>query len=247
MLLGRKIIHLDSVDSTNNYAAMMVSHDKAVHGDVILADEQTAGRGQRGANWQSESGSNLLLSVILKPDNLSVERQFELTQLASLSVVDLLRKIGISAEIKWPNDIYVGNRKICGMLIENSLSGNHIKTAIVGIGLNVNQTKFELQTATSVKLETGLSISIQEVLFSFLGSFNTEYNAFCANGAVGLGKRYREQLMGFGQIRTFEDASGVFEGIIIGVDSKGKLIIQANEEERSYDLKEIRFIFRNAL
>jgi BirA family transcriptional regulator, biotin operon repressor / biotin---[acetyl-CoA-carboxylase] ligase len=246
MPIGSKVIQLSSVDSTNNYAAMLVSNDNAVHGTVILADEQTAGRGQRGANWQSESGSNLLLSIILKPDNLSVDRQFLLTQIASLAVVDLLRKIGLSAHIKWPNDIYVGDRKICGMLIENNLSGAVIRSSIIGIGLNVNQSFFDLTTATSIKLEKGQSFPIQEILFSFIGSFNLFYDQLMSSRLQEIEDLYKSNMLGYEQKRIFEDETGEFLGMIRGVDPNGKLRIEVNGVEQTYDLKQLRFIFRNA-
>lgn len=246
MPVGSKVIQLNSVDSTNNYAAMLISNDNAVHGTVILADEQTAGRGQRGMKWQSESGSNLLMSIILKHDNLSVDRQFLLTQVASLSVVDLLRKIGLSAHIKWPNDIYVGDRKICGMLIENNLSGAVIRSSIVGIGLNVNQFYFDLTTATSIKLEKGQSFPIQEILFSFIGSFNLFYDQLMSSRIQEIEDLYKINLLGYEQKRIFEDVTGEFSGIIRGVNPNGKLRMEVNGVEQTYDLKQLRFIFRNA-
>lgn len=246
MPIGSKVIQLSSVDSTNNYAAMLVSNDNAVHGTVILADEQTAGRGQRGAKWQSESGSNLLMSIILKPDNLSVDRQFLLTQIASLAVVDLLRKIGLSAHIKWPNDIYVGDRKICGMLIENNLSGAVIRSSIIGIGLNVNQSFFDLTTATSIKLEKGQSFPIQEILFSFIGSFNLFYDQLMPSRLQDIEDLYKSNMLGYEQKRIFEDETGEFLGMIRGVDPNGKLRMEVNGVEQTYDLKQLRFIFRNA-
>jgi len=246
MPVGSKVIQLSSVDSTNNYAAMLVSNDNAVHGTVILSDEQTAGRGQRGANWQSQSGSNLLMSIILKHDNLSVERQFLLTQVASLAVVDLLRKIGLSAQIKWPNDIYVGDRKICGMLIENNLSGTVIRSSIIGIGLNVNQSYFDLTTATSIKLEKGQSYPLQEILFSFIGSFNLFYDQLMSSRLQDIEDLYKRNLLGYEQKRIFEDERGEFLGMIRGVDPNGKLRMEVNGVEQTYDLKQLRFIFRNA-
>jgi BirA family biotin operon repressor/biotin-[acetyl-CoA-carboxylase] ligase len=246
MPVGSKVIQLSSVDSTNNYAAMLVSNDNAVHGTVILSDEQTAGRGQRGANWQSQSGSNLLMSIILKHDNLSVDRQFSLTQVASLSVVDLLRKIGLLAHIKWPNDIYVGDRKICGMLIENNLSGTVIRSSIIGIGLNVNQSYFDLTTATSIKLEKGQSYPLQEILFSFIGSFNLFYDQLMSSRLQDIEDLYKRNLLGYEQKRIFEDERGEFLGMIRGVDPNGKLRMEVNGVEQTYDLKQLRFIFRNA-
>ena len=135
MKIGSKIIHLESVDSTNNYAANLVRQGNCDHGTVILADDQFLGKGQRGSEWIATKGDNLTTSIVLTPDNLSVEDQFYLTCLASLSVVDTLKEYHIEASIKWPNDIYVEHKKIAGILIENSFQGNSIKSSIIGIGL----------------------------------------------------------------------------------------------------------------
>ena len=128
---GHRIIHLPSVDSTNNYTANLLREGKIGHGAVILADEQLAGRGQRGASWTSKAGENLLVTFLVTPDNLSVNDQEVLTQFITVSIADFLVKIGISASIKWPNDIYVDGKKLAGILIENALNGGNIATSII--------------------------------------------------------------------------------------------------------------------
>ena len=133
MSIGQKIIHLESVDSTNNYAAILLSEGRIGHGTVILADEQTNGRGQRGAKWLSAEGVNLLFSLVVQPDNLSVSDQCVLTEITSLALIEFLRKFGISAQVKWPNDILVNGEKIAGVLIENHLKGNLIASSVIGI------------------------------------------------------------------------------------------------------------------
>ena len=143
------IIWLESVDSTNEEARRRISDIDNL--SVLSALEQTAGRGQRGNKWTSKAGDNLLFSIVLKlsPDDsglgvLDARDQFALNEIAALSVVDFLRSHEIQAQIKWPNDIYVGSRKICGILIENSLRGKHVSSSIIGIGLNINQRNFDV-------------------------------------------------------------------------------------------------------
>ena len=136
------IIWLESVDSTNEEAKRHISDIDNL--SVLSALEQTAGRGQRGNKWTSNTGENLMFSIVLKDPKISARDQFVLNEIASLAVVDFLSMHGISARIKWPNDIYVGLKKICGILIENSLHGTAISSSIIGIGLNINQRNFNV-------------------------------------------------------------------------------------------------------
>ena len=167
-MIGRKIIHLENVDSTNNYTANLLLKGEVDSGTVILADKQTQGRGQRGSVWSSNSGENMLFSLFLSTEILSVNDQFLLSQFVSVSLIQMLRNIGLNAEVKWPNDIYINNKKVAGILIENQLSGYTLKSSIIGVGLNVNQKLFENISATSLYNELGEFISIQSVLFSFI-------------------------------------------------------------------------------
>lgn len=247
MQIGQKIIRLDTVDSTNNYAANLLKEGRIGHGTVILAEEQTAGRGQRGAVWDSNPADNLLVSVFLTPANLSVADQVALTHFASLSVAQVLRKIGISSEIKWPNDILVDGKKIAGMLIENTLSGGKVATSVVGIGLNVNQTEFGGLNATSIRNLTGQFIPVGEILFSLIAEMGKLWNTLESGDLSGLRTEYLERLYLKGKMAVFSDESGEFAGMITGISTEGLLIVKRNEGERTYDLKEIRFISQSVL
>ena len=136
------IMWLDTVDSTNDEARRHISDIDNL--SVLSALEQTAGRGQRGNRWTSRPGENLTFSIVLKSPVLMADDHFALNEIAALSVTDFLSIYGIKAEIKWPNDIYVDGRKICGILIENSFRGKSISTSIIGIGLNINQRNFDV-------------------------------------------------------------------------------------------------------
>ncbi len=138
----------------------------APHGFALMALRQTAGRGQRGNSWEAEPGRNITLSLMLRPRDLDASRQFEVSEAVALGILDLLRELGIDGvSVKWPNDIYVADRKICGILIENTLSGRQIARSIAGIGLNVNQTEFRSDAPNPVSLTqlTGQQYPIRDL------------------------------------------------------------------------------------
>ncbi|MGJ8661426.1 MAG: biotin--[acetyl-CoA-carboxylase] ligase [Bacteroidota bacterium] len=240
LLLGQTKIHLSSVDSTNNYAANMLKAGLLNHGTVILADEQTNGRGQRGSVWQSEPGMNLQMSLVLTFENVNSEAQRFINSLVSISMVSLLNNRGIEAKIKWPNDILVNNKKIAGILIENQLSKQNINSSIIGIGLNVNQLDFKDLFATSLKNEIGSFTPISEVLDSLLLQLNLYYEMFAKNNFSELEKNYFKHLWGFQELKKFSDKNGDFSGTITGISDNGLLIIETEEGQREYDIKEIK-------
>lgn len=149
------IIWFDEVDSTN----VRLTHCKRFHptGTIFAALSQSAGRGQKGNIWHSARGSNLTFSILFKPHSIPAGSQFAICEAVSLALADYLASKRISCRIKWPNDIYVGDRKICGILIENTLSGEGVASSIIGIGFNLNQTYFppDVPNATSLSLLTG--------------------------------------------------------------------------------------------
>ena len=170
------IIWIERVDSTNEEAKRRISDIDNL--SVLSAFEQTAGRGQRGNNWSSKNGENLLFSIIVKFGQDGVEPlkaydQFVISEIAALSVVDLLAINDMEARVKWPNDIYVGTEKICGILIENSLSGSELSHSIIGIGLNVNQTEFDptLPNPTSMQIISGEHYDTHGILEQFTDIF----------------------------------------------------------------------------
>lgn len=247
MSIGQKIIHLDSVDSTNNYAAILLSEGRIGHGTVILADEQTNGRGQRGAKWSSAAGVNLLFSLVLLPDNLSVSDQCVLTEITSIALIEFLRKFGISAKVKWPNDILVNGEKIAGVLIENQLKGNNIGSSIIGIGLNVNQRVVDLPRVTSIvnHIDTPF-LNLTETLLSFLASFDSCWKNYQLHGKSHIREIYLKELYQLNERAFYADQDGEFEGVINGVNEAGLLQVIKRDEVKTYDIKEISFIYRNA-
>lgn len=241
LFFGNQTIHLLSTDSTNNFAAKLLAKGLATEGAVIMADHQTGGRGQRGNVWLSESGKNLLSSFVCKPDNLSVERQVVLTWLTSLSVVETLRKFNIEARIKWPNDIFVGSKKICGILIENQLNGKCIQHAIIGIGLNVAQLEFGDFAATSVSKETGMNYAPIEILHFLRREMEKQFGQLDQISDEQIKNNYMDSLYLLNELAPFEDESGSFYGTITHVTNTGMLVVQKEKEKVMYGIKEIRY------
>lgn len=234
--IGNKIVRLDSVDSTNNFAANLLREGKIGHGTVILADEQTAGRGQRGASWHSQGGMNLIFSVFVEHDNLSVDQQAQITHWVALSVNDLLRAHDIESLIKWPNDLLVGDEKIGGILIENQLSGTLIRSSIIGVGLNVNQQFFEQLQATSMRLCTHIHYDIQEIGFGLIEALNKRVGQF-----GGLQFDYHRYLWKINECVNFYRNGATEQGVLLGTDVLGRLRMLIEGEEQTFDLKEISF------
>jgi BirA family biotin operon repressor/biotin-[acetyl-CoA-carboxylase] ligase len=242
MEIGRQIIHLDRVDSTNNYTANLIKAGQITSGTVILADEQFAGRGQREAQWHTQPGENLTFSIFLDSVNLSVDRQFILTQLVSLSLLDLCAKLGLQVKIKWPNDIYCGEKKIAGVLIENQLHGDQVKSTIIGIGLNVNQLEFPGLNATSMFAETGIHRFPKELLYSYTLSFRLTWQKYMDGRYERLKVDYLKNLYQQGIEARFRDSNGEFTGVINDVQDSGKLVILQGEDTRVFEIKEVQFM-----
>lgn len=241
--IGTKIVRLHSVESTNNYAANVIKTGNWLSGTVILADEQTGGRGQRGNSWYSEAGMNLTASILLKQDNLSVNASFDLSKYVAVVLIDVLSKYGIQGQIKWPNDILVNEQKIAGVLIENQLKQTLVDSSIIGIGLNVNQQEFEGLNATSIRVFNGNFTPVLDVVMTFIQAFNARIN----ESAEKLHKEYLSNLWGYQQVveYTVVASNTEMKGIIQGIDPQGFLEIEENGTIKKYDLKEVQFKLRN--
>lgn len=245
-MIGRKIIFKEVLDSTNNYVANLVLGGKISHGTVIMAGHQTAGKGQRGAVWEADPYQNLIFSTWLEHENLAVDKQLALTQCVSLALCDLLLSFGLSPKIKWPNDILIDSSKIAGILIENQLSAQKLKSSIVGIGLNVNQNSFGAYKASSMSLLKKQTFNVQEISMLLIAKLNERYSQLISGQFTQLHADYLNLLWLRGIKSTFEDKNGVFEGEIMGVDSTGFLILQTQNGIQTYQHKEIRFLERES-
>lgn len=243
LFVGKNLVYVPECHSTNTLAAELSQKTGTLEGTVVITDRQTAGRGQRGSRWETQAGKNLTFSVILKPVFLAVRDQFNLTIAVSLAVHDLVTELlDADIKIKWPNDIMVGHKKICGILIENSLSGDKIQQSIVGIGLNVNQTLFSIDTATSLQLEKKLEFDKNEIAENLLENLEQYYLQLRECKVDELTKYYNRQLYWLGKQHFFKVHDKEMSGTIEGVDRHGRLIVSQESERHSYDLKEISFL-----
>jgi len=247
LFIGQKKIVLPTVDSTNNFAANLIKETNVVEGTVILSEKQTNGRGQSGNSWHSAYGDNVTCSYILCPKFLKVDHQFYISIITSLAISSTLKSYGISPKIKWPNDILIGSRKVAGILIENTISGQTLNHSIVGIGLNVNQTSFELGlSATSMANVTG-QIQVKEQVLSRL-SENLEkyYLQLRTGGEEALKEEYLSALIGYREQLKYRDVSSgeTFVGTIVDIGNTGPVKLNTGSGIRSYYFKEVELIIK---
>ncbi len=249
LFVGKVLLEFPALPSTNLYASDLLSKSKPSEGTVISAAHQTEGRGQIGSRWESQPGQNITLSVILYPRFLPVARQFSLNQAVALSVRDLVARYAKKpVYVKWPNDIYVEHRKAAGILIQNTLGGSGFQSSVVGLGVNVNQEVFPpgLPNPTSLKLETGLSYALPELIGELCQSLEHRYLQLKEGQLKSLNAEYLQFLYGLGQYALFERPGGEqFRGRIAGVNPDGLLLVSGAEgREESFQLKEIRMLGR---
>lgn len=246
IFMGKEIHLYEQATSTNEAAAILLSNFRPAEGTAILTFDQTAGKGQRGNTWLSEPGKNIAISYILYPLFLPAAKQFLLAQAIALGVCDFVRQYieASKIKIKWPNDIYADTRKVAGILIENTISNNGIKNSIIGIGINVNQTNFDhkLPNPTSFTNETQKEFNLYELCESLSACLEKRILSLKTGKTTILEQEYLENLYLYQQATQYKDNQGTeFEGIIIGVEPGGKLILKVGSEKRSFDLKEISF------
>ncbi len=240
----RAIIRLETVDSTNNYAANLVRLSLPPEGTVITAQEQTFGKGQRNSDWESLSGENLLCSVVLYPKFLRAENQFTLSQTIAVALREIFEhEMETEAFIKWPNDIIVNDKKIAGILIENTLSNQRLSSSIIGIGINVNQTSFDTLKATSMKRVTGKFHDVEALLLFLIHSIEKYYFKLQTVGSTEITQMYNEHLYKLNRLSDFVFENRQIKATITGVDISGKLKLKNEDGQQfSCDLKEISMI-----
>ena len=227
------IIRLSTVDSTNRYlrdeADLLWGSRTAGYYVVVTSEHQTAGRGQKGNTWNSNAGENLLFSILVRPgETLAVKEQFILSQAVALALYDAMSCYGIDVRLKWPNDIYVGDRKLAGILVELDCCGAFVDQAIIGIGLNVNQEFFPImdRIPVSMKMLKDCDFSPEDVLATILDSFKQRYSAMCSGCKAELVAEYSKLLLGLNELRAFVDSEGRFNAVIVGVESDGHLLLR---------------------
>ncbi len=247
------VIWLDRIDSTNSEALRRLP--ELPHGTVLAAREQTAGRGQRGNTWFTEPGKNLTFSIVLKYgpgglEPLAAADAIWLNYLISVAVVDFLQSHAIWCKVKWPNDVYVGKNKICGILIENVLAGDRLAASVIGVGLNINQKEFpQLANATSLWSLTGETHSLKACLSKVLENFESWIpNLYGADNRSALFSMYSRYLFNLDVNARYHDylTDREYIGIIQGVAPDGRLCIKDLEAPgkplRYYWFKEVGYI-----
>lgn len=241
-----EIIHLTTTDSTNKYLRRRLQDERLQEGSAVYTDFQTAGRGQIGNTWESEKGANLMFSVVIYPDFLPANAQFLISQIAALSVKEMLsRHVPEGITVKWPNDIYWHNKKICGMLIENDLSGREIYCSILGIGINLNQEVFRSDAPNPVSLTqiTGRKYNITNELDAFLTLFYDYYLLLMKGGTALIRQRYKAALFHGEGFHEYEDEDGRFSARIHDIEPTGHLLLQLSGGEiRRYAFKEVSHV-----
>lgn len=240
-------LHLKETSSTNEYLNNLLKIEKPDEGFIVWTDFQTAGKGQAGNQWESEPGKNLTLSAIFYPDFLEAAHQFALSQFVSLAITDILQEyIPQGLSIKWPNDIYVGNKKIAGILIENVISGKYIDRCIIGIGLNINQEEFlsNAPNPISLKQVTGLDYILSELLAKFQNQLYFRYIQLCNNDEAKLSSDYKQMLFRREGFHAYQTGGESFEAKIKNIRPTGHLVLEnRNGQEMEFAFKEVEFLF----
>jgi BirA family biotin operon repressor/biotin-[acetyl-CoA-carboxylase] ligase len=246
MHIGSNHIHFKTIDSTNVYAMSLLSKTNPIHGTVISADFQTNGRGQIGRKWQSDPNQNIAISIILHPHFLNPQDQFALSKAIALGVVDFLNSFGLdNISIKWPNDIYINDKKVGGILIQNILSGSKYQTAIIGIGLNVLQKEFNhsLSNPTSLAISGFKGIIDDDFYQNLFGKLEYRYQQLQKNSQ----KIHDDYYLFLYRIKEWsmycELDERPFMARLIGTDSIGRMIVERESGHTNhYSIGEIKLV-----
>lgn len=235
---------VDTVDSTNNYAMEKVHAGLANHGMAWFANDQTAGKGQRGKAWKTEKGSNIIMSIVLQPGRFNSQQQFLLSAAVALAVFDLFSKYaGDETKIKWPNDLYWRDRKAGGVLIENVFHGKTWKWAVVGIGMNINQVVFDdsLQNPVSLRQVTGKdfdTIALAKELYDLLMKNSSALNKGADKDLL---EEYNRNLYRLNRQVTLKKGGSNFTTAIKGVSAEGRLMTSGDPEQQ-FDFGEVEWV-----
>lgn len=241
-MIGNRVHYLPIVDSTNNYVANLLSLGNLAHGTVILAETQTAGRGQRGNSWVSSSGKQFTASIYLETAFLSVENSVTLNMMVALSVQQCIASfLKDDVFIKWPNDILINDKKIAGILIETQIATGKVKSAICGIGINLVPESNEKASTNLADLSDQTHVPLV-VLDALLPILNANFHRLKAGDFTEIKSNYLAKLWRFNRLQqVIVGDNELITGKIIGVAASGDLIFEVNEEKQIFGLKEIKF------
>lgn len=245
-MVAYKINKIDETKSTNDLLKQLICKEQLTEGYTIVALTQTAGKGQLGAYWESAPKQNITMSILLRPEFIKANQMFLVSKVVSLGIVSYLNTHGEQFKIKWPNDIYFNDKKICGVLIENQLMGDSILYSVVGIGLNVNQEFFVSDAPNPISLHNifNRKFDIDNEILSLLKQIESWYQLLADGGEALINKHYFANLYRTDAFYQFKTAEGVvFNGKITNVETNGKLsIIDTQNKTREFLFKEVEFI-----
>ncbi len=228
-----KIIYLDEIDSTNNEVRRL-GEAGADEGTVVIAKQQTGGKGRRGRAWFSPAGTGIWMSVLLRPE-LEPEKVSGITLMAALSVCRAIRRTtGLNTQIKWPNDLVIDGKKVCGILTEAVLEGNQLLYVVLGIGVNVNQTEFpeDLPHAWSLALAGGNVPDRENIIFGILKSLSEDYEQYLQFGDLrGLKEAYEAHLVNLNRTVRVLSPAGEWTGVAEGITDSGDLLVRNDQGE----------------
>ena len=239
LFVGQNIIELTSVDSTNSYLAKLTLDDFIPEGTVVITNQQLKGRGQRGNSWLSEPNKSLIISVLLLP-KIELKKQFLFNKFIALSVCQAISHYGLCAKIKWPNDILINNKKISGILIENTTRSNKIEKSIVGIGINVSNSLESIPNATSLEMSLENTPSIAELLALICEKIEKNYLLF-KQDSILINELYHKNLYKIGKEQIFVKDEHSFSGIIKCVNEFGQLVVDVDGKTEFYNMGDIGF------
>lgn len=248
MNLFHPLIELQTIDSTNLYAEQLLKTQKVAEGTIIFAQVQTSGKGQGENTWESEPRKNVTFSLVLFPRFISPGQQFLLNKAIALGVLDFLARATVEQKlsIKWPNDIYAGNRKIGGILIQNTVCGNVYESCIAGIGVNINQETFhpDLTNPVSLKQITGKDYPVKDAMDLIVACIDNRYQQLQEGFAELLDLEYRDRLFGINEWKEYSVDKNLLKGKIRDVDESGMLIMEMeNGSIRHFNHGEIVLVF----
>jgi BirA family transcriptional regulator, biotin operon repressor / biotin---[acetyl-CoA-carboxylase] ligase len=246
MIIGSNLFFFESLPSTNLHAALLMKNKSLQEGAIVYTNYQSAGRGQTGNSWESENGKNLLISIILFPSTIIPADQFLISMIVSLGICDFLKRYIPACSIKWPNDIYIRNDKIAGILIENSIIGDVIENSIAGIGLNINQDQFlsDAPNPVSLRMVTGKKYDLISCLNQLASDLDKRYKQLIAGNLGQIKEEYISQLYRLKKWCNFIDKNGTYSGRILSVTDHGRLQIERKTGKIiEYSYKEIDFMF----
>jgi len=239
-----KIRNISETDSTNNYLKNLLSQEQLEEGTAVFTDFQTAGKGQRGNGWESENGKNLMFSIVFYPDMIKANEQFVISQAVSLGVVDFLLRYTNDITIKWPNDIYWQDKKICGILIENTLQEDRIKESVCGIGININQEKFLSDAPNPISL---IQITRQKYSLELMRSevcerIMSRYKQMADGGTSQIREEYKLHLFRRNGYHLYNDGSTDFHARIKDIETSGRIVLETEGgEEKCFAFKEVKY------